>query len=361
VISGATAAALKAGDDVRQISRELGVGFVLKGSVQRAAAQVRINAQLIQGATGAQIWSEIFDGDSADIFALQDRITGTIANSTGREISAALARDGEVRNTNPKSWDFVMRGIAEEMKPQSLESLRTQEQLFGQAVRLDPSNCDAQARLARTVLLQSTQLHNSAQTKEDALRRGAAAAEKAVALDPNNPLTHLAMTYVHVLRGDFEQAALAAEKAIQLDRNLARAHNMLANALVHLGRGREAVPASEKALHLDPRGPNLPEFLTILGFSRLQLVQFDEAIACFARARAENPKLARAHVGAAITLASNGDIDGARRAAAELLALVPNYRLSQTIDGCVPASPLAYRQFYDEILRPGAEQAGVPV
>ncbi len=361
VISATTAAALKGGDDIRQISRELGVDFVLKGNLQRDGRQARINVQLIEGRSGAQIWSEIFDGDSSNLLALQDRITGSIANSLGREIFVAMARDGEARNIDPKSWDFVMRGIAEDAKPQSLESLQRQERYFAQAVKLDPKNCDAHARLARAILLQSTQLHISPLTKDDALTRGADAAERAVALNASNPHAHLAMTYLHVLRGDFERAALASEKAILLDRNLAKAHNMLANSLVHLGRAREAVLASEKALRLDPRGPLLAEFLTILGFSRLQLRQCDDAIACFSRARAANPKLARAHVGAAIAFASSGDVEGARRAAEELLLLVPDYCLSQTIDACLPASPPSYRQFYEEILRPGAILAGVRV
>jgi len=360
VIAPTTAAALN-GDDVRQISRELGVGFVLKGNLQRNGQKVRINAQLIEGRNGVQIWSEIFDGDGADLLALQDQITGAIANAIGREIFVALARDGEARNVDPGSRDFLMRGIAEDIQPQSLESLRRQEQFFEQAIRLDPRNCDAHARLARAILLQSTQLHNSERSKEDTLARGAAVAEQAVALDPRNPHAHLALTYLHVLRGDFERAALASEKAILLDRNLARGHNMLANSLLHLGRAGEAIPASEKALRLDPRGPHLAEFLTILGFSRLQLRQFDEAAACFSRSRAANPKLARSHLGAAITFAISGDVGAGRRAANELLLLVPDYRLSQTIDGCVPASPAAYRKFFDDILRPGAELAGVPV
>lgn len=361
VISATTAAALKGADDVRQVSRDLGVGFVLKGNLQRDERQIRINAQLIEGRSGLQLWSEIFDGDSSNLLALQDQITGSIANSIGREIFVAMARDGEARNIDPKSWDLVMRGIAEDAKPQSLESLRRQENCFERAVKLDPNNCDAQARLARAIVLQSTQLHVSAQTRNDALARGAKAAEKAVALDPRNPHAHLAMTYVHVLRGDFERAALSSEKAILLDRNSARGHNMLANALVHLGRAREAIPASEKALRLDPRGPQLAEFLTILGLSRLQLRQFDDAIACFSRARAANARLARAHAGAAIALASRDDVEGARRAAKELLLLVPDYRLSHTIDGCLPASPPAYRQFYEEVLRPGAISAEVPI
>ena len=360
VISAATAASLDVRSDIRHISREIGVGFVLKGNLQKDGRHVRINAQLIEGRSGLQIWSEIFDGDSSDLFALQDRITGHIANSIGREIFVAVARDGVARNIDPKSWDLVMRGIAEDARPQSLECLQKQEHCFEQAVKLDPTNCDAQARLARAILLQSTQLHISAQTKNDALTRGVHAAEQAVALNPNNPQAHLAMTYVHVLRGDFERAALASEQAISLDRNLASAHNMLANALMHLGKARAAVVASETALRLDPRGPQVAAFLTILGFSRLQLGQFDNAVACFSRARAANPKLARAHLGAAIAFASIGNKSEALLAAEELLRLVPDFLLSQTIDACQTSSAALYRQFYEVIMLPGASFAGVP-
>ena len=130
---------------------------------------------------------------------------------------------------------------------------------------------------------------------------------------------------------------------------------------MHLGRSREAIVASETALRLDPRGPQVAAFLTILGFSRLQLRQFDDAIACFSRARAANPKLARAHVGAAVAFASVGNLPEAILAAAELLRLVPDYRLSQTIDACKPSSPAPYRQFYEEIILPGASLARVPL
>lgn len=361
VISPSTALALKGEEDVRRISRELGVEFVLRGNLQSDGRRVRINAQLIEGRKGIQIWSEIFDSDSGDPFALQDQITGSIANAIGRELFIAVARDRKARNVDPESWDHVMRGIAEDTRPQSLDSLQKQETCFERAVTLDPNNCDAHARLARAIVLQATQLHGSPLVKEQALARGSKAAERAIVLNPANPHAQLAMTYVHVLRGEFEQAAIASEKAISLDRNLARAHNMLANALVHLGKASDAVLASEKALRLDPRGPNLPEFTTILGFCRLQLGEVDAALACFTRARAANPKLARAQAGAAFAFAVGGDIENARYAAKRLLMLVPDYRLSETIDGGLPTSPLPYRRFYDDVLLPAALVAGVPV
>lgn len=362
VISSTTAATFDGKTiDVRQVSRELGVKYVLMGSVQHTERDVRINAQLVDGRSGVQIWSELFDGDSSDLLALQDRITGRIANSIGREIFVAAARDGEARNIDPKSSDLVMRGIAADNRPQSPECLQEQERLFARAAELDSQNCDALARLARAILIQVTQVHVPALRKQDMLIRGADAAERAVALDPGNARAHLAMGLVHILRGDFERSVLANETAISLDRNLALAHNNLGNSLVHLGKASEALVAEETALRLDPRGPQVGVFWTIMGFARLLLGETDEAVACFSRGRVANPKLPRAHVGAAISLALNGNVSAARLAAADLLNLVPHYRLSETIDACLPTSPPRYRQFYEEALQPGALLAGVPV
>lgn len=362
VISSATAATFEGkAADARQASSELRVRYVLSGSVQRIDRHVRINAQLADGRSGMQIWSDLFDGDTADLFSLQDLITGRIANSIGREIFVAAARDGESRDISPTSSDLFMRGIAADNRPQSLKTLQEQEVLFARAVELDPGNCEALARLSRAITLQVTQAHASPLQKLDALSRGAEFAERALALDPGNARAHYAVALVHVLRGDFDKSALANEAAIALDRNFALAHNNLGNSLVHLGKGREALLAAESALQLDPRGPQHGASWTVAGFARLQLEDFGEAVTCFARARTANPRLPRAHAGAAISLALNGDPTAARIATKDLLDLVPHYRLSQTIDACLPTSAPLYKEFYDRILRLGAEAANLPL
>jgi TolB-like protein/Tfp pilus assembly protein PilF len=362
VISSATAATFEGKTlDVRHVSKDLGVRYVLTGNVHRIDRQVRINAQLVDGRTGVQIWSELFDGDASDLFSLQDRITGRIANSIGREIFVAAARDGEASAIDPKSSDLVMLGIAADNKPQSLETLRTQEALFARAAALDPTNGEALARLARAIVIQVTQAHASTDAITDALARGREAAEKALAIDPGNARAHYAMGLVHVLRGDYERSALANEAAITLDRNFALAHNNLGNSLLHLGKGHEALASAETALRLDPRGPQRAASWTVMGFAHLLLGEPQEAVACFSRSRTANPRLPRAHAGAAIALALSGDESAARNAAADLLALVPHYRLSQTIDARLPNSPPAYRQFYERTLLPGATIAGIPI
>lgn len=335
--------------------------YALSGSVQRIDGKVRFNAQLIDGRNGMQVWSELFDGDATDLFVLQDRITGRIANSLGREIFVAAARDGFARNVDLSSLDLVMRGIVADNKPQSLQSLKEQETLFARAATLDPNNSEALARLSRAIVIQVAQAHTSAAAKSEALERGAKAAEKAVRLVPGNPRSHYAMGLVHVLRGDFERSALANEAAIALDRNFSLAHNNLGNSLVHLGQGQEALHAVETALRLDPRGPQTGSCWTVMGFARLLRGEVGEALKCFSRARTANPQLPRAHAGAAIALATSGDENGARAARGDLLALVPDYRLSQTIDACSQKSPREYKNFYDKILRPGAQRAGLPV
>lgn len=361
VIGSATAATFGGGRlDARQVGGALGIGYVLAGSVQRIGPTLRINARLVDARSGAQLWSERMDGEAADLLPLQDRITGRIANALGREIFVAAARDRAGRTTDPTAADLVMRGIAADNRPQSLEVLRAQEALFAQAVALDPGNAEAQARLARAILLQATQVHASA-PPADMLARGVAAAERAVALNPGNARAHCAMGLVHVLHRDFARAVLANEAAIALDRNFALAHNNLGNSQVHLGDGAAALPAAEAALRLDPRGPQRGAFLTTMGFARLVLGEVAEAGACFARALVANPRQPRAQVGAAVALALGGDAAAARQAVAELLALVPGYRLSATMDGCPPGAAPRYRRFFEDILRPGAALAGLPV
>ena len=362
VISSATAATFAQSPiDIKDVSRQLAVRYVLTGSIQRAGQHVRIMAQLSEGLSGVTVWSDLFDGDASDLLSLQDRITGRIANSLGREIFVAAARDGEARNIDPKACDLFMRGIAADNRPQSLESLQEQEALFGRAVALDPKHADALARLARAILLQATQVHAASLHKEDMLRRGASAAEQAVLLEPGNARAHCSMGLVHVLRGDFERSALANEAAIALDRNFALAHNNLGNSLFHLGNGTDALAAIETALRLDPRGPQLGSFWTVKGFAHLVLGENGEAAACFSRARSANPRLPRAQAGLAVALALSGDRDAAQQVAGELLNLAPHYRLSQTIDARLPTSAPRYRQFYEQVLLPGALVAGVPV
>ena len=364
VIAATTAAAFKDEPlDLRRVCRELDVRFCVRGSVQRIHQNVRINVQLVEGASGIQIWSERLDGHSSDLFALQDQITGRIANSVGRRINHVAARDAELRKADPNATDLLMRGIAIADRPQSLDNLQQQELLFDHATRLDPGSSEAHSRLARAILLQLIQVHVSLpmQTKEEKLRRGTLAAERAIELDPNNARAHLASGLLHMARGEFAEAVVANETAIALDRNLALAHSNLGTSLVHLGMAGEAIPALVEAIRLDPLGPQISATQSSMGLARMFLGEFQAAVEWYSRARSSNAKLARAHAGLAIALALTGEIERSRAAARGLLRLFPDYHISGMIDAPFASSPDRYRQFYEHVLGPAAKVAGVPV
>src|SRR5262249_23480818 len=129
----------------KQIGRELGVRYILEGSVRRFGSQVRVNAQLIDAATDAHLWTERFDRNTANLFALQDEITGRIANALGVELIVAEA-------TRPSkqldALDYILRGRAARLKPHSQNVYLEAISLFEHALMLDPQSAEAQARLA---------------------------------------------------------------------------------------------------------------------------------------------------------------------------------------------------------------------
>ncbi len=139
----------------QQVGKDLGVRFVLQGNVQRNGTKILINAQLADANSNAQLWSERFEGDQSDLFALQERVTTLVGNSIGREMVIVAARESEVRKTSPKVADLMLRAKALVLKPQSLERWRQVQDLCRQALALEPDNADAIARLASALQLQA--------------------------------------------------------------------------------------------------------------------------------------------------------------------------------------------------------------
>jgi adenylate cyclase len=132
----------------QQVGKDLGVHFVLHGSVQRNGTKIRINAQLADATSNAQLWSESFEGDQSDLFALQDRVTTLIGNSIGRQIVIRAARESETRKSNQRVADLMLRARALKLNPLSLKTLRQSEDLYRQALALEPSNTSAMVGLA---------------------------------------------------------------------------------------------------------------------------------------------------------------------------------------------------------------------
>ena len=138
----------------QQVGKDLGVHFVLQGSVQRNGTKIRINAQLADANSNAQRWSDTFEGDQSDLFALQDRVTTLVGNSIGREMVIVAARESETRKSSPKVSDLMLRAMALELRPMSLKNSQQTEDLYRQALALEPTNPSVMVGLAWSLLVQ---------------------------------------------------------------------------------------------------------------------------------------------------------------------------------------------------------------
>ena len=175
--------------DAKEISKELGVRYVLEGSVQRDQNRVRVNAQLIDGETGAHLWADRFEEDVADLFKLQDQVVARLANSLGYElVKAEAARSA--RSTNPDAIDFTMRGWAlmwqgaQQPTKDKRESYNAARALFEQALKIDPNDADALAGNAHTYQAEYFYGWTTPETDYDAKVLGQA--DRAIALAPDN-------------------------------------------------------------------------------------------------------------------------------------------------------------------------------
>jgi TolB-like protein len=204
--------------DTKQIGRDLCVRYVLEGSVRRSGNQVRVNAQLIDAATDAHVWAERFDGDMGDLFALQDEITGRIANALNLAlIGAEAARPTE----HPDALDYIFRGRAAFNRPTTRDSLAKAIGLFERALALDPHSVEAQSWLARVLVGRVSNQMSSTEAADIARAEGLIA--EALAVSPSNPLAHYAKGFSLAAQNRRAEAIPEFEAVVACDRNWAAA------------------------------------------------------------------------------------------------------------------------------------------
>ncbi|MGH8648525.1 MAG: tetratricopeptide repeat protein, partial [Burkholderiales bacterium] len=348
--------------NVQQVGKDLGVRYALQGNVQRSGEKIRINGQLADTSSGGQLWAETFDGDRSDLFALQDRITSRIANSIGREIVVAAARESEARKTDPQAGDVLLRAVALTTKAPTLENLQQQEKLLRELLLLDPNSVDAMAHLATCLVNSRRNFINvlGPQVAEEKLKEGYNVALKAKELDPANALTYEALGWYFIYRRELSQAIAAFQKGIALNRNHSPFYNGLAQASLISGDPKKAIGYAEQALSLDPRGPQIAAAMSFVGLGHFFLGHDDLAIEWLEKARAETPKNPNPLVTLAVAYAKKGDLVKAKTTAAELLRVAPNYRLSDGGFYPFPSSPEAYKKLWREVYMPAANKAGLP-
>ena len=296
--------------NTKQICRELGVRYLLEGSVQRSGNQVRVNAQLIDAETDAHLWAERFDGDRGDLFTLQNEITSRIAGSLNLELTA---REAARPTAHPDALDYILKGRAAYSKPASRDTYAEAISFYERALDLDPQCAEARSLLARTLAARA--MDGMTDTAAADLAHAEGLARSALAASWRSPLAHFAKGHVLRAQGRLEEAIPEYETAITLNRNWVFAYVALGACKLLTGEIEEAIPLAEQAIRLSPRDPNIGIMYDRIGYVHLLQSRIDQAILWSEKARSANPAhpLYRAHLASAYAL--KGETE---RAAAEL-------------------------------------------
>jgi adenylate cyclase len=294
--------------DTKQIGRELGVHYVLEGSVRRSANQIRINAQLIDAETDVHLWAERFDGDTSDLFALQDEVTSRIAVALNIElVTAEAARFTE----NSDALDYMLRARAELLKPQSSDNYAAAINLLERALALDPRSVEVRSRLATA--LAARVIDERTDTAAADILRAEDLAGQALAAAPGSALAHFAKGQVLRAQRRPEQAISEYEAVLALDRNWVSAYSLLGWCKLWTGSVEEAIPLQEQAIRLSPRDPQIGIWHRRIGMVHLLQSRFDDAIIWFEKSSGRG--LPHLHSRLAAAYALKGDTE---RATAEL-------------------------------------------
>jgi adenylate cyclase len=350
--------------NAKQIGRELGVRYVLEGSVRRSGNQVRVNAQLIDAATDAHLWAERFDRDTSDLFTLQNEITSRIAVALNLELVAAeAARPTE----QPDALDYILRGRAASQKPPSRDGYAGVIPLFERALALDPRSVEAQSYLA--IHLASRALNGMSDSAAADVARAEGLVRQALALSPSSPLAHNAKG--QVLRAQaqalgaqngFEEAILEYETVLASNPNLVGVLGSLAHCKFFTGSIEEAIPLIEQAIRLSPRDPQIANWYLQIGRAHLVQSRTDQAIIWLEKARSANPALPGVRVLLSSAYSLKGETERATAELAEARRLGEGYYLTSSI-AKLRAGPFGLpkiRALSETTFFAGLRKAGMP-
>jgi TolB-like protein len=328
--------------DVRRIARELGVRYILEGSVRRAAGQVRINAQLIDAVGGNHLWAERFDRGMEDIFAVQDEVSGQIVEALAGRLTAPPPRN---RPSNLEAYDLCLRARA--LSQHTALAAKEANLLLDRALELDPDYAEAHRLLALNLWL-GWEFWGEAIDPTRA--RAVEEAERAVALDPNDAANRWALGIILGHERRWAESDAEFDTALKLDPNLADAWAMRADLATLGSRPAEAISFVRKALRLNPHPPGW--YYWQLGQAQYAAQDYEAAVQTFRRPETHRTTSRRL---LAASLAKLGHLDEARREADLFMMSSPHFTIRHWS---------ASQPFRDEDLRRHFEEgyrlAGLP-
>jgi TolB-like protein/Flp pilus assembly protein TadD len=303
-----------------QISRELGVRYVVQGSVRQAGGRLRVGVELSDAMKGTLLWSDRYDGEGREVFDIQDRIVRNIVGALAVKLTAleeqrAAAKPPESLEAN----ELVQRARELKRVPDRAANRRARD-LIAQAIKLSPRYAEAHAAAAQAEFERA--VFGWMEDPAEGLRRAEEAARRALAIDDPgaNARAHALLGNVHTFRGNYEAALAEAEQALELNPSDALARSLRAGVLLWTGRIEESIAASEAALRVDPRLSSVGMFNLALAYYLAGRYRAAAQTALAVEPRARTVFLEAVHAAA---LAQLGDDQGARRIAAQVRRLDP--------------------------------------
>jgi adenylate cyclase len=302
---------------VKEIGRELGVRYVLEGSVRKAANRVRVTAQLIEAATGGHLWAERYDRDLADIFAVQDEITASVSAA----IQPALEPSERERAARKPpgsldAWESYHRGMWHFANATAGE-FENARGFFRRTVELDPRFASAYAALAHTYLVES--VHFRPEMRAVNVPRALEHARQAVTLDPIDATARAALARALVVSGRHGESIAAADLAVRLDPNSAHAYGAQGLARAWGGRPREAIEPLRTAIRLSPFDPLMSSWLNSMAHAYYWAEDYEAAIAIARQLRHSSPSFRSTYRPLMAAFGQMGQVNEARAAMAEAL------------------------------------------
>lgn len=310
---------------IQEVAEELGVRYVLEGSVRKSGVRVRITAQLIDALNGRHLWAERYDRNLSDIFAVQDEITKKIITAMQVKLTEGEEVKAAAKGTNNLEAYLKYLQANELVYSHTPEALDSANKLAEEALALDPRYASAYCVLAKTHV--EAVFLGTSESSEKSLQKAKQLVQKAISLDDNLAEAHALLGYIYSLTWEHDKALVHGEKAVTLNPNSAESHMRYGQILTFAGRYKEAIRQLESAIRLNPLPPNI--YLYSLGISYCWTGQFDKAITWCEKAVHEEPNSLFARLFMAMAYSLAGQQEKAQTEAQEVLRINPNFSLAK--------------------------------
>jgi adenylate cyclase len=342
------------GADAKQVSRELGVRYLVEGSVRRSGDHVRITAQLIDATSGTNVWADHYDGSMKNVFALQDSLTESIVGAIEPQLRLAeIIRSRRKRPDDFTAYDLFLRAgpNVNEMTP---EGNQKAIELLRQAIKIDPNYASAMALLAWCFTLRVA--HGWVRSKDIEAAEALQLAEAAIRRSEDRPEVLWLSGYAKSFFGEnMEDGLVLIERALELNPNAAQAWVFSGFVNMYIGRADRSVEHFRRAMRLNPLDPTGYRTHSGLAFAYLCLRQYDEAVSWGRRAMHESSRFAVTHRVLAASLAHAGQTAEAKRIVDALLTLIPGL----TITRYRKETRFRFSDYFEQIVD-GLRKAGLP-